>query len=153
MMQDFMYQKLLSQKCKLSKRAVLTKFEQVSESVVCRCSSKQLLLKNSQIPQENTCVGDTFLKSCNPEDSVKKRLQHRYFPMRFTKSLRTPILQSNSSGCFWQLVLLKESRTKPSATVSDKYRIQLKKSICCYENEHSAREVIPEFFYPFILVS
>ena len=42
------------------KRAVLVKFEQVSEGVVCRSSSKQVFLKISQIPQRKTCVGDTF---------------------------------------------------------------------------------------------
>ena len=51
-----------------------------------------MFLKFSQIPKENICGGDTFLKSCNPEDSVKKRLQHRCFPVKFAKYLRTTIL-------------------------------------------------------------
>ena len=44
-----------------------------SEAVVRRCSSKQVLLKISQISQENTCAGVYF----------KKRLQHWYFPVKF----------------------------------------------------------------------
>ena len=63
---------------------------------VFKTSSRRLkdVLKTSWIKRkkENTCVGDTFLKSCNPEDSVKKRLQHRCFPVKFAKYLRTPIL-------------------------------------------------------------
>ena len=47
------------------------KFEQLSE-VVHRFSSKWVFLKFSQIPKENTCVGDTFLKSCNPEGCSKE---------------------------------------------------------------------------------
>ena len=40
--------------------AALLKFEQVSEPVVQRFSTKYVLLEFSQIPKENTCVGDTF---------------------------------------------------------------------------------------------
>ena len=36
------------------------KFEQVSEAVVRRCSSKKIFLKISQVVQENNCVGDTY---------------------------------------------------------------------------------------------
>ena len=49
------------------KSAALVKFEQLSEAVVHRFSSKWVFLKFSQIPKENACVGDTFLKSCSPE--------------------------------------------------------------------------------------
>ena len=42
------------------KRAALVKSEQVSEAVVHRFSSKQVLVKFLQIAKENTCVGDTF---------------------------------------------------------------------------------------------
>ena len=45
------------------KRAALVKFEQVSEAVVHGCSSKEVLLKFSQIPNKTTCVGDTFFQS------------------------------------------------------------------------------------------
>ena len=36
-------------------------------------------------------------KNCN---SVKKRLQHRCFPVKFSNFLRTPFWQKSSSGCF-----------------------------------------------------
>ena len=42
------------------KRAALVKSEQVSEAVVHRFSSKQVLVKFLQIAKENACVGDTF---------------------------------------------------------------------------------------------
>ena len=76
-----------------------------TEAVVRRCSSKQLLLKLSQISQESTCVGVSFnkvvgLKVCS---FMKKRFQRRCFPVKFTKVLRTPFLQNTSSGCFCKL--------------------------------------------------
>ena len=43
------------------KSAALVKFHQVSEAVALRCFSNYVFLKPSQIPHENTCVGDTFL--------------------------------------------------------------------------------------------
>ena len=58
----------MSQKCKLSKKGspgeIWTGF---------RSSRPQIFFKIGvlKIPKENTCVGDTLLKSCNPEDSVK----------------------------------------------------------------------------------
>ena len=65
-----------------------------------RCSVKKMFLKVSQISPENTCVGVCFqygLQTCN---SIKKRLQHRCFPVKFAKFLRTPILKSIGSDCF-----------------------------------------------------
>ena len=45
------------------------------------------------------------------------------------------------------LVFSKESGTKTGATVSDTYQIQLKKSICCRENQQlNNREIIPDIF-------
>ena len=35
--------------------------------------------------------------SCN---SIKKKFQHKCFPVKFTKFLRIPFLQNSSSGCF-----------------------------------------------------
>ena len=37
------------------------------------------------------------LKACN---FIKKRLQHRCFPVKFKKILRTPFLQNTSHDCF-----------------------------------------------------
>ena len=33
---------------------------------------------------------------------IKKRLQHRCFPVKFAKFLRTRFLQNTSGGCFWK---------------------------------------------------
>ena len=40
-------------------------------------------------------------QACN---FIKKRLQHRCFPIKFTKSLRTPFVTEHlySDGYFWQ---------------------------------------------------
>ena len=42
-------------------------------------------------PQENTCLGDSFLT----ETLLKKKLQHRCFPVNFAEFLRKPF-----DGCF-----------------------------------------------------
>ena len=34
-----------------------------------------------------------------------KRLQHRYFPVKFAKFLKNLFLQNTSSGCFWKVCL------------------------------------------------
>ena len=56
------------------------KVKPISNSEWGRCSSKQV------------------------SDFIKKTLQHRFFPKKFTKSLRTPFFteQLYSDGCFWQ---------------------------------------------------
>ena len=60
-----------------------------------RYSSKWVSFRISQISQqENTCVGVFYsnvagLKACN---FAKKRLQHRCFPVKFSKLLRTPLV-------------------------------------------------------------
>ena len=61
-----------------------------------RISTKKDVLKISQYSQENTCVGVFFnkvsdLQACN---FIKKRLQHRCFPVKFAKFLRTAILKN-----------------------------------------------------------
>ena len=61
---------------------------EVSEAAVCRCSSKQMILKIPQYSQENTCVGMSFSKIAL-KFFIKKRLQHRYFPVNIAKFLRT----------------------------------------------------------------
>ena len=51
-----------------------------------------MFLKNSQISQENNCVEVFFDKVTGPQgcNFIKKRLQHRCFPVKFAKYLRTP---------------------------------------------------------------
>ena len=48
---------------------------------------KKLFLKISKYSQENTCAR-VFL------NKVKKRIQHRCFPVKLAKFLRTPILKN-----------------------------------------------------------
>ena len=61
-----------------------------------RCSVKRACLNISQISQENTW-SECFLiklqtfKLCN---FIKKRLQHKCFPVKFAKSIRTLILKN-----------------------------------------------------------
>ena len=59
----------------------------IMEAVVRRCFSKQVFFKNG-------------FQNCN---FVKKRFQHRFFPVRFAKFLRAPLFLRNttSGGCFW----------------------------------------------------
>ena len=61
-----------------------------------RCSVKKVFLKISQISKENTCVEVFFnkvagLQACN---FIKKILQYRYFPVKFAKLFKTPILKN-----------------------------------------------------------
>ena len=57
-----------------------------------RCSIKKLLLKISQHPQETPGLESLFcLKTCN---FIKKRSQHRCFPVNIAKFLRLPILKN-----------------------------------------------------------
>ena len=64
---------------------------QYTEAVVCKCSSKYVFLRISEISQENTCVGVFFNKAAGLKafNFVKKRLQHSYFPVTSAKFLRT----------------------------------------------------------------
>ena len=67
-------------------------------------SVKKVFLKVLQYSQKNTCVESLFnnvasLKTCN---FIKKRLQHKCFPVNSATFLRTPILKK-----ICELVLLK----------------------------------------------
>ena len=64
-----------------------------------RYSVKKVFLKISQISQENTCAGlflnkAAALQACN---LIKKRLQHRCFPVKFAKFLRRPIWRTSAN--------------------------------------------------------
>ena len=113
-----------------------------------------MFLKFSQIPKENTCVGDTFLKSCNPEDSVKKRLQHRCFPVKFAKYLRTPILTEQLQ---WLLLTFNSyfqriPERKMVQLLAINTRFSWKKVFAVAKISTSVRKIIPEFIYPFFSV-
>ena len=61
------------------------------EAAVCRRSLKKAFLKISLSSQENTCAGDSFLIKfqAEPATSLKKRFQHKCFPVNFVKFLRS----------------------------------------------------------------
>ena len=42
-------------------------------------------------------LADVLQSRCQACNFIKKRLQHRCFPMKFTKSSRTPFLQNTST--------------------------------------------------------
>ena len=52
---------------------------------------------------------DSLSRSSRPT-LLKKRLCRRYFPVNFTKFLRTSFLQNTSSGFFWLKILLSTHR-------------------------------------------
>ena len=94
----------MSQKCNLLRRTLQVK-EQVSETVARRLQ----FLKVPKLHRKISVLESLFhkvasLKACN---SVKKRLQGRFFPMKCAKFLRTTFfLQNCCSDCFWGLALV-----------------------------------------------
>ena len=54
-------------------------------------------------------TNDSLSRSSRPT-LLKKRLCRRYFPVNFTKFLRTPFLQNTSSSFFWLKILLSTHR-------------------------------------------
>ena len=73
-------------------------------------------------------------------NSIKKRLQRRPFLVKFEKFLSTPFYRTVSVATSEvYLGFSKESRTKTSATVRNKYHLQLQKKInCCSKNSEVA---------------
>ena len=78
-----------------------------TEAAVCRCSTKQMLLKISQNSQENTYVGVPLLIKV-----FKKRLRHNCFPVNFAKFFRTFFYRT-------PLVLLKTESLFPDSLYSN----------------------------------
>ena len=66
------------------------KVKRISNNDWCKCSAKAL--------------ADVLQNRCQACNLIKKRLQHSCFPLKFTKSLRTPFFTEHlySDGCFWQ---------------------------------------------------
>ena len=63
-------------------------------------------------------LADVLQNRCQACKFIKKRLQHRCFVMKFTKSLREPFLQNTSTQCY-QMKTITESlscRKKKSDT-------------------------------------
>ena len=65
------------------------------------CSKKTLVLKMSQYSQEITCVGVSFLKKFGHQacSFIRKKLQHKCFPVNVAKFLRTPFYRASVNGC------------------------------------------------------
>ena len=60
-----------------------------------RCSTNKAVLKNSAIfTGKHLC----WFQACI---FIKKRLQHRCFPVNTAEFLGTPILKTSANGCFW----------------------------------------------------
>ena len=53
---------------------------------------------------EKQSMADVLQNRCQACNFIKRRPQHRCFPMKLTKSLRTPFFTEHlySDGCFWQ---------------------------------------------------
>ena len=75
-----------------------------------------VLKKFLQISQESTCVAVFSNKVAGPQNSnfIKKRLQHRFFPVKFANFLRTPCFRDHlqrllvADSGFQSATLLKE---------------------------------------------
>ena len=65
---------------------------QDAEAIVRRCFLKKVFLRISQNLQENTCLESPFKNVAEAWNFIKKRLQHRYFPVNIAKFLRTAFL-------------------------------------------------------------
>ena len=63
-------------------------------------------------------LADVLCNRCQACNFIKERLQHRHFPMKFTKFLRTPFLQNTST-----LAASGSKQCKPMKTYT--------KSLCC----------------------
>ena len=106
----------LSQKCKLLKRGSFTNLKiGILKNFVNSTRKKSVL--------ESLFEKASELKACN---FIKKRLQHSCSPVKFAKFLKTHF--------FYRRIPVKEFGTKVGVIVSNRYQIQLKKSICYREN-------------------
>ena len=93
------------------------KVKRLSNNEWCECSSKYSL-------------ADLLQNRCHTCSFIKKRLQHSFFPMEFTKSLRTPFLQNS----FALMAASGSKQCKPMKTYTE--------SLCCRE-----RNDIPERYF------
>ena len=109
-----------------SVKKVFLKFSQISLANTCvgvsfdrsshrRCSVEKVFLKFFQISQENTYVGMSLIKFV--KNFIKKRLQHRFFPVKFAKFLRTPILKGMCKRLLLLWIKLQGQRLKINSIV------------------------------------
>ena len=74
--------------------------------LLCRSSRLQMFFKLSALKNFVNFTGkhlcwSLFLIKLQAWNFVKKRLQHRCFPVKFAKVLRTPVLKNTSGGYFY----------------------------------------------------
>ena len=79
-----------------------------------------MFLKTSKISQDNTWAGVFFnkganLKACN---FIKKRLQHRRFPVKFPNILKTSFLKEYLK---WQLLYVAIRFHRPKLNIHDTF--------------------------------
>ena len=67
-----------------------------------RCSQKFRKFHRKKPVMESLFSKVTGLQAC---DFIKKRLPHRYFPVKSSKCLRTPFLRTSANDCFWILLV------------------------------------------------
>ena len=74
------------------------KNSRTSEAAVLRCSTKRVFLKTLQNVQKNTLPESLFNKvaGLRVRKFIKKRFQHRCFPVNFAKFLRPLFVQNTS---------------------------------------------------------
>ena len=75
-------------------------------------------------------LADVLQNRCQAYNFIKKRLQHRCFPIKFTKFLRTLFLQNTSTP----VAASGSKQSKPMKTYSE--------SLCCREKND-----IPERYF------
>ena len=92
-----------------------------TEATICRRFSRKLFLKILEYSQENTCVGGIFnsvagLKTCN---FIKKRLQHRHFPVNIAKFSRTAFFIEHLQ---WLLPVINEMHVKMQCNTINNFK-------------------------------
>ena len=127
----------LSQKCKVMKKGqswwILNRFQKKSFADFFQVGALKSFANSTG---KHLCWKALLKRNLNAGGFVK----FAYFKEHL-------VLQNSSCGCFWRLTRI----TGP--TVNDKYQIQLKKVFSVAKISTSLREIIPECFYSFMLVS
>ena len=80
-----------------------------------RCSVKKVFLKVSQVSQKTPVLESLFNKVTGFQvNYIKKRIQHRCFPVNNAKFLRTPILKKICIKLLLVLVFCKNRNARPT---------------------------------------
>ena len=97
---------------------------------------------------KNTCVGVSFKKTSGPQACkfIKKRLQHRYFPVKLAIFSRALFLQNTSGGSF-----LKQATVTFCSKISQgyllpqliSYNLQLSQWQIIFKNAFTCQTLVP----------